>query len=295
MAPGRCSTSGRARGLWCADWPNCRAAWTPWTFPDLCSTWPDRCPRETTQKYGGSGRPPRTAPLDPPYGLVTAGSSLDWMDWYVVLPRVGAALGDGCYLALFDQQADPLPWDDARCARSSRAIRPTANSAPARWWTSSRHATSSDPWVASAPERWCSRRGSTTTSSRCTGETGSPATVWHRQPLPSSTERCGRSSSPFAPAELSQCTCSQRWSSAYRHRDGISRKLLTTPFGTPRTLDGRPAGHRQDDARPADPRHPAVAIAEGVVGDDADLLGAGIIAQRRCAEALQYRLLDRKF
>jgi ubiquinone/menaquinone biosynthesis C-methylase UbiE len=27
-------------------------------------------------------------PLDPPYALVTAGESLHWMDWHVVLPRL---------------------------------------------------------------------------------------------------------------------------------------------------------------------------------------------------------------
>jgi SAM-dependent methyltransferase len=32
------------------------------------------------------------APLDPPYALVTAGDSLLWMDWDVVLPRVADAL-----------------------------------------------------------------------------------------------------------------------------------------------------------------------------------------------------------
>lgn len=36
-------------------------------------------------------------PLGPPYGLVTAGSSLHWMDWEVVLPRIGRLLSpEGC-------------------------------------------------------------------------------------------------------------------------------------------------------------------------------------------------------
>src|SRR5689334_14807466 len=42
------------------------------------------------------------APLEPPYGLVTAGSSLHWMDWHIVLPRIKSALADGGYLAIFD-------------------------------------------------------------------------------------------------------------------------------------------------------------------------------------------------
>src|SRR5205823_2549716 len=49
------------------------------------------------------------APLDPPYGLATAGSSLHWMDWEIVLPRVKAALQPGSYLAIFDEEIKPLP------------------------------------------------------------------------------------------------------------------------------------------------------------------------------------------
>jgi SAM-dependent methyltransferase len=51
------------------------------------------------------------APLDPPYGLVTAGSSLHWMEWHIVLPRIKSALADGGFLAIFDDCAEPLPWD----------------------------------------------------------------------------------------------------------------------------------------------------------------------------------------
>jgi SAM-dependent methyltransferase len=53
------------------------------------------------------------APLNPPYSLATAGSSLHWMDWYVVLPRVKAALAPGAYMAIFDERAKSLPWDEA--------------------------------------------------------------------------------------------------------------------------------------------------------------------------------------
>jgi hypothetical protein len=42
--------------------------------------------------------------------MATAGSSLHWMDWYVVLPRVRSALVDGAHLAIFDEQANPHPW-----------------------------------------------------------------------------------------------------------------------------------------------------------------------------------------
>jgi SAM-dependent methyltransferase len=39
------------------------------------------------------------APLDPPYALVTAGDSLAWMDWGVVLPRLADALTPAGLLA----------------------------------------------------------------------------------------------------------------------------------------------------------------------------------------------------
>lgn len=52
------------------------------------------------------------AALDPPYGLVTAGCSLHWMNWDVVLPRIEHVLAGGCYLALIDEHVDPVRWDD---------------------------------------------------------------------------------------------------------------------------------------------------------------------------------------
>lgn len=51
------------------------------------------------------------APLDPPYGLVVAGDSLHWMDWYVVLPRIAGMLTPHGYLALASVGWEPLPWD----------------------------------------------------------------------------------------------------------------------------------------------------------------------------------------
>ena len=45
------------------------------------------------------------APLDPPYGLVTAGVSIHWMDSDVVMPRFGAALGPGGRLAIVDMDS----------------------------------------------------------------------------------------------------------------------------------------------------------------------------------------------
>jgi SAM-dependent methyltransferase len=40
------------------------------------------------------------APLDPPYALVTAGDSLHWMDWNVILPRIAEMLSPNGSLAI---------------------------------------------------------------------------------------------------------------------------------------------------------------------------------------------------
>ena len=52
------------------------------------------------------------APLNPPYGLVTAGASLHWMDWDVVLPRFAQVLSPGAYLVTVAVRLRPAPWDD---------------------------------------------------------------------------------------------------------------------------------------------------------------------------------------
>ncbi|HEY8730792.1 MAG TPA: methyltransferase domain-containing protein [Candidatus Limnocylindria bacterium] len=51
-----------------------------------------------------------TAPLDGPYGLITTGQSLHWMDWEVVLPRFAQALSPGARLAISDDPETPEPW-----------------------------------------------------------------------------------------------------------------------------------------------------------------------------------------
>lgn len=48
--------------------------------------------------------------LDPPYALVTAGASLHWMDWNVVLPRFRELLVPGGYLAVVGTKMTPDPW-----------------------------------------------------------------------------------------------------------------------------------------------------------------------------------------
>jgi SAM-dependent methyltransferase len=53
------------------------------------------------------------APLRPPYALVTAGGSLHWMDWDVLLPRLHDALAPGGRLAIVDVEARPASGDRA--------------------------------------------------------------------------------------------------------------------------------------------------------------------------------------
>lgn len=48
--------------------------------------------------------------LDPPYSLVTAGASLHWLDWPVVLPRFQSVLLPDSYLAIVTHGTKPDPW-----------------------------------------------------------------------------------------------------------------------------------------------------------------------------------------
>jgi hypothetical protein len=50
------------------------------------------------------------APLDPPYGLVTAGESLHWMDWSIVLRRFREVLVPGGYVAIVGRGEESNPW-----------------------------------------------------------------------------------------------------------------------------------------------------------------------------------------
>jgi SAM-dependent methyltransferase len=52
------------------------------------------------------------APLRPPYALVIAASSLHWMDWDIVLPRIRKVLARQALLAIFDDQTSPPPWQE---------------------------------------------------------------------------------------------------------------------------------------------------------------------------------------
>lgn len=52
------------------------------------------------------------APLSPPYGLITCGASLHWMDLEVVLPRFGAALAPDAVVAVADTENVHGPYHD---------------------------------------------------------------------------------------------------------------------------------------------------------------------------------------
>ena len=57
------------------------------------------------------------APLDPPYALVTAGESLHWMDWEIVLPRLADVLSPNGCLAIVGRD-----WEGPAAVRAR--IRP---------------------------------------------------------------------------------------------------------------------------------------------------------------------------
>lgn len=56
--------------------------------------------------------PAESAPLEPPYALITAGESLHWMDWPVVMRRFREALAPGAYLAITERGEGRSPWWD---------------------------------------------------------------------------------------------------------------------------------------------------------------------------------------
>ena len=51
------------------------------------------------------------APLSPPYALITAGQSLHWMEWSVVLPRFKQVLNPEGFLAIVNVETMATPWN----------------------------------------------------------------------------------------------------------------------------------------------------------------------------------------
>jgi len=60
------------------------------------------------------------APLDPPYGLITCGASLHWMDPALVLPRFREALAPGARLAIVDNENVHGPYREEVWAITDR-------------------------------------------------------------------------------------------------------------------------------------------------------------------------------
>lgn len=56
--------------------------------------------------------PAETTTARGPYALATAGASLHWMDWPVVLPRVAGLLAPGAVLAIVNQGYQSPEWAD---------------------------------------------------------------------------------------------------------------------------------------------------------------------------------------
>jgi ubiquinone/menaquinone biosynthesis C-methylase UbiE len=52
------------------------------------------------------------APLTPPYALITAGSSIHWIDWPRAFPRFRSVLAPNGLLALIHRRTLPMPWND---------------------------------------------------------------------------------------------------------------------------------------------------------------------------------------
>jgi SAM-dependent methyltransferase len=63
-------------------------------------------------------------PLAPPYALITAGSSIHWMEWASAFPRFRSMLTSHGYLALVYRRTLPMPWDaDLRNLRGQFSTR----------------------------------------------------------------------------------------------------------------------------------------------------------------------------
>ncbi len=63
-------------------------------------------------------------PLAPPYALITAGSSVHWMEWAIAFPRFRAMLTPNGSLALIYRRTLPMPWDaDLRKLRAQFSTR----------------------------------------------------------------------------------------------------------------------------------------------------------------------------
>ena len=78
------------------------------------------------------------APLDGPYGLIVAASSIHWMDLNRTLPRFADALADGAMLAVLDGDAPVAPpWEREETAFMIDFLTAHEERRP-QWWKTAR-------------------------------------------------------------------------------------------------------------------------------------------------------------
>jgi trans-aconitate methyltransferase len=58
--------------------------------------------------------------LQPPYALITAGESLHWMEWDIIMPLFRSILTSHGYLAIVGRATEGNPWNDALLALIKR-------------------------------------------------------------------------------------------------------------------------------------------------------------------------------
>jgi ubiquinone/menaquinone biosynthesis C-methylase UbiE len=51
--------------------------------------------------------------LDPPFALITGGSSLHWVDWEVTFARFETLLTRSGYVAIVNRESEDMPWQEA--------------------------------------------------------------------------------------------------------------------------------------------------------------------------------------
>jgi SAM-dependent methyltransferase len=74
------------------------------------------------------------APLDPPYGLIVAASSIHWMDLDRTLPRFADTLAEGAMLAVLDGDAPvDAPWEREETEFMIEFIATLEGQRP-KWW-----------------------------------------------------------------------------------------------------------------------------------------------------------------
>jgi SAM-dependent methyltransferase len=78
------------------------------------------------------------APLEPPYGLIVAASSIHWMDLDRTLPRFAGALANGAMLAVLDGDAPvDAPWEREETEFMIDFLAAREGKRPAWWKTAS--------------------------------------------------------------------------------------------------------------------------------------------------------------